>query len=119
MKPFSIALIAMSANLLLVSGFLVLTDVRITEHPSSTNWTALVSMGLVYAFLAAAVGWLMGSTVNGLLVYPKHRTRNLAISQLNIGLVLLVSVLAFWWTFLGQKALFPYVLTQVSQYLHS
>ncbi len=119
MKPFSIALIATSANLLLVSGILILTDVRITENPGSTNWIALVAIGLAYALLVAAIGWLMGSMVNGLLVYPKRKTRNLAISQLNIGLIFLVAILAFWWTFLGQKALYPYVLTQISQYLHT
>jgi len=98
MKPFYIALIAFVANLILLFGILACANVPHLERLADINWMAFGPIDFVYALLVAALGWLMGSVVNGLLVYPKKRIRNYSVSQINTGVVFLLLVLYFCWS---------------------
>jgi hypothetical protein len=98
MKAIKIALIAILANLLLLLGLLVGTNIQNPHHLGNINWIAFGPIDLLYAIMVAALGWLMGSLVNGLLVYPERRTRNYSVSQLNTGILCFLVVLYFAWS---------------------
>ena len=98
MKPFKIALVAILINLILLLGVLLVANLQNPDHLSNINWLAFVPVALGYAVLVAVLGWLWGSLVNGLLVYPKKRTRNLTMSQLGMGLLFLAGLLYFSWS---------------------
>lgn len=97
MKTFNILLLAVLGNILLIFGVLVAINIPNLSRISQTNWLTFVPLAVLYAVLVAALGLLMGSLVNGLLVYPKKRWRNLRMSQLNTGLAFLALVLYFAW----------------------
>ncbi|WP_133997312.1 Asp23/Gls24 family envelope stress response protein [Dinghuibacter silviterrae] len=97
MKTFNILLLAVLCNALLIFGILVAINIPDLDRLSQTNWLTFAPIAVVYAIVVALLGLLMGSVVNGLLVYPKKRWRNFRISQLNVGLFFLVLVLYFAW----------------------
>src|ERR1700722_11019015 len=95
MKPIQIALVAVLGNLLVLFGMLALANMQNPNHLANINWWAFGPIDVLYALLVATVGWLAGSLLNGLLVYPKKRTRNYAVSQVNIGLLCLLLLMYF------------------------
>lgn len=97
MKTFTIVLLAILANLLLFIGILVLSNVQNLDHLSAVNWLTFGPIAVLYAIFVGLSGLLMGSIVNGLLVYPKHRFRNYSVSEINVGLVCLLGVIYFAW----------------------
>ena len=98
MKPFKIALIAVLANLILLLALLSSTTIQNLNHLADINWFAFGPIDLLYAIIVASIGWLMGSFVNGLLVYPKRRSRNYWISQINIGIIFFLLAVYFSWS---------------------
>ena len=93
MKTLAILLVAILANLLLVFGVLVAINAPNFNHLSQVNWLTFVPLAILYSILVALIGLGMGSLVNGLLVYPKKRWRNLRMSELNTGITFLLLVL--------------------------
>jgi hypothetical protein len=97
MKTLAILLLAILANLLLIFGVLVAINAPNFNHLAQVNWLTFVPLAILYSVLVALAGLGMGSLVNGLLVYPKKRWRNLRMSELNTGLAFLALLLYFAW----------------------
>ena len=98
MKPFTIALIAFFANLILLLGLLVSANIQNPAHLTELDWVAFAATDVLYSLLVAGAGRLMGGFVNGLLVYPRKRVRNYIVSQLNTGIVCFLLVCFFSWS---------------------
>lgn len=97
MKTFNIMLLSILGNLLLIFGVLVAINSSDLSRLSQTNWLTFAPLAVVYASLVALLGLGLGSLVNGLLVYPKKRWRNVRMSEVNAGIVFLLLVLYFAW----------------------
>jgi hypothetical protein len=97
MKTFNIMLLSILGNLLLIFGVLISINIPNLSRLSQTNWLTFAPLAVVYAVLVALIGLGLGSLVNGLLVYPKKRWRNVRMSEVNAGLFFLLLVLYFAW----------------------
>src|ERR1700744_5776276 len=97
MKTFNIMLLSTLGNLLLIFGVLVAINMPDMSRFSQTNWLTFAPLAVLYAVLVALIGLGLGSLVNGLLVYPKKRWRNLRMREINAGIICLLLVLYFAW----------------------
>ena len=97
MKTFNIMLLSALGNLLLIFGVLVAINIPELSRLSQTNWLTFAPLAILYAVLVALIGLGLGSLVNGLLVYPKKRWRNMRMSEVNAGIVFLLLIVYFAW----------------------